>query len=135
MFSYLHLLHEELKFLLCKTVERQDKECSAASLPGGAWLYRCLCVHAFGSQPRSTPSTNRSQKEGWRVEGRGIRGGGGSGPGSQGGRMVGCGRGCGLRLEMSLQMCVKERSSTGAELRSKRGGRESPSGGGGVAEK
>lgn len=39
--------------------------------------------------------------------------------------MVGCGRGCGLRLEMSLQMCVKERSSTGADLQSRRGGRES----------
>lgn len=32
----------------------------------------------------------------------------------------GCGRGRGLRSEMSLQMCVKEPSSTGADLQSRR---------------
>lgn len=49
----------------------------------------------------------------------------------------GCGRGRGLRSEMSLQMCVKEPSSTGADLQSRRGGSQSPdsSGGGGVTAK
>lgn len=50
----------------------------------------------------------------------------------------GCGRGRGLRSEMSLQMCVKEQSSTGADLQSRRGGSQSPEssgGGGGGTEK
>lgn len=107
-----------------ESAQERKNACRAASLPGGAWLYRCLCACLWPGAMLHPLLTNQKPEGGMESEGEGVkrRRREWSRKPKRENDGKGCGRGRGLRLEMSLQMCVKEPSSTGADLQSRREG-------------